>query len=87
MSVYQRNQRISNKTNPCTADTSEITVGSFLDAVFSVCTNRSRIEGYATAFRKIVGDLFGLATDPAKFVDGEDQEYVSRLCCRGRLTD
>jgi hypothetical protein len=49
------------------ADTSEITVGSFLNAVFSVCTNRSTIEGYAIAFRKIVADLFGLATDPAKF--------------------
>ena len=42
-------------------------VGSFLDAAFSVCTNRSTIEGYATAFRKIVADLFGLATNPAKF--------------------
>jgi len=49
------------------ADTSEITVGSFLDAVFSVCANRPTIEGYATAFRKIVADLFGLAADPAKF--------------------
>jgi hypothetical protein len=44
-----------------------VTVGSFLEVVFSVCTNRSTIEGYATAFRKIVADLFGLATDPAKF--------------------
>jgi len=44
-----------------------LTVGSFLNAVFSVCTNRSTIEGYATAFRKIVADLFGLAADPAKF--------------------
>lgn len=50
-----------------TVDTSEITVGSFLDAVLSVCTNRSTIEGYAIAFRKIVADLFGLAADPAKF--------------------
>jgi hypothetical protein len=49
------------------ADTSEISVGSFLDAVFSVCTNRSTIEGYAIAFRKVGADLFGLATDPAKF--------------------
>src|SRR5215469_15111382 len=44
-----------------------VTVGSFLNAVFSVCTNRSTIEGYATAFRKIVADLFGLSADPAKF--------------------
>ncbi len=49
------------------ADTSETTIGSFLDAVFSVCTNRSTIEGYATAFRKIAADLFGLSADPAKF--------------------
>jgi len=35
--------------------------------VFSVCANRPTIEGYATAFRKIVADLFGLAADPAKF--------------------
>jgi hypothetical protein len=41
--------------------------GSFLDAVFSVYTNRSTIEGYAIAFRKVVADIFGLATDPAKF--------------------
>jgi len=39
----------------------------FLEAVFSVSTRRSTIEGYATAFRKIVADLFGFASDPAKF--------------------
>ena len=44
-----------------------ITVGAFLDAVFSVSTSRSTIEGYATAFRKIVADLFGFSSDPAKF--------------------
>jgi hypothetical protein len=33
-----------------------VTVGSFLNAIFSVCTNRSTIEGYN-----------GLAADPAKF--------------------
>jgi hypothetical protein len=44
-----------------------LTVGSFLDAVFAVSTNRSTIEGYATAFRRIVADLFGFASDPAKF--------------------
>jgi hypothetical protein len=43
-----------------------ITVGSFLDAVFGVSTNRSTIEGYATAFRKIVADLFGFSSDHAK---------------------
>jgi hypothetical protein len=63
------------------ADTSEITVGSFLDAVFSVCTNRSTIEGYATAFRKIVADLFGLATDPAKFdyQSGGRDEWLAKI--------
>jgi hypothetical protein len=45
----------------------KITVGSFLDAVFAISTNRSTIEGYATAFRKIVADLFGFASDPAKY--------------------
>jgi hypothetical protein len=32
-----------------------------------VSTSRSTIEGYATAFRKIVADLFGFASDPEKF--------------------
>jgi integrase len=63
------------------ADTSEITVGSFLDAVFSVCTNRSTIEGYATAFRKIVADLFGLSADPAKFdyQSGGRDEWLAKI--------
>jgi hypothetical protein len=39
----------------------------FLEAVFNAATNRSTIEGYATAFRKIVADLFGLSSDLAKF--------------------
>jgi hypothetical protein len=45
----------------------EITVGSFLDAVYSVSAKRSTIEGYATAFRKIVPDVFDLSDDLAKF--------------------
>jgi hypothetical protein len=63
------------------ADTSEITVGSFLEAVFSVCTNRSTIEGYAIAFRKVVADLFGLATDPAKFdyQSGGRDEWLAKI--------
>ena len=63
------------------ADTSEITVSSFLDAVFSVCTNRSTIEGYAIAFRKVVADLFGLATDPAKFdyQSGGRDEWLAKI--------
>jgi integrase len=44
-----------------------ITVGAFLEAVLSVSTSRSTIEGYAIAFRKIVADLFGFASDPSKF--------------------
>ena len=40
---------------------------AFLDAVLSVSASRSTIEGYATAFRKIVADLFGFASNPAKF--------------------
>src|SRR5258708_1907235 len=63
------------------ADTSEIRVGPFLDAVFSVCTNRSTIEGYAIAFRKVVADLFGLATDPAKFdyQSGGRDEWLAKI--------
>jgi hypothetical protein len=62
-------------------DTSEIAVGSFLDAVFSVCTNRSTVEGYATAFRKIVADLFGLAADPGKFdyQSGGRDEWLAKV--------
>jgi hypothetical protein len=49
--------------------------------VFSVCRNRSTIEGYATAFRKIVADLFGLATDPAKFdyQSGGRDEWLAKI--------
>src|SRR5258708_5581179 len=62
LAKYKRN---SDSTSP--THTSEITVGSFLEAVFSVSTKRTTVEGYATAFRKIVADLFGFASDPAKF--------------------
>ena len=49
--------------------------------MFSVCTNRSTIEGYATAFRKIVADLFGLAADPAKFdyQSGGRDEWLAKV--------
>ena len=43
------------------------TVGSYLEAIFHLKTNRSTVEGYAVAFRKIVADIFGLSDDPAKF--------------------
>jgi hypothetical protein len=62
-------------------DTSELAVGSFLDEVFSVCTNRYTIEGYATAFRKIAADLFGLAADPGKFdyQSGGRDEWLAKV--------
>jgi len=50
---YRKSKGIAQERN----DKLPVTVGEFLDAVFSVCTNRSTIEGYATAFRKIVADL------------------------------
>jgi hypothetical protein len=67
-----------------TKDTEKVTStnkGSFLDAVFSVCTNRSTIEGYAIAFRKVVADIFGLTTDPAKFdyQSGGRDEWLAKI--------
>jgi hypothetical protein len=58
-----------------------VTLGEFLDAVFSVCTKRSTFEGYATAFRKIVADLFGLSSDLAKFDyrSGGRDEWLTRV--------
>jgi hypothetical protein len=43
------------------------TVGTFLDEVFRLSSNRSTVEGYATAFRTIISDLFGLSDDPKKY--------------------
>lgn len=61
--------------------TSEITIGCFLEAVFSVSTKRTTVEGYATAFRKIVADLFGFASDPAKFDyhSGGRNEWLAKV--------
>jgi integrase len=58
-----------------------VTIGSFLDAVFSVKTNRSTIEGYATAFRKIVADIFGLSDDKSKydFHSGGRAKWVEKI--------
>jgi hypothetical protein len=55
-----------------------VTVGEFLDAVW---TNRSTIEGYAIAFRKIVADLFGFSGDPAKFdyQSGGRDQWLARV--------
>jgi integrase len=60
---YKKTKRITGERSTERA----VTVGEFLDAVFTVSTNRSTIEGYAIAFRKIVADLFGFSGDPAKF--------------------
>ena len=60
---YKKTKRITGERSIEQA----VTVGEFLDAVFTVSTNRSTIEGYAIAFRKIVADLFGFSGDPAKF--------------------
>jgi hypothetical protein len=73
---YMRNSDPTSATH-----TSEITVGSSLDAVFSVSTKRTTVEGYATAFRKIVADLFGFASDPAKFDyhSGGRNEWLAKV--------
>ena len=60
---YKKTKRISAERGGERA----VTVGAFLDSVFTVSANRSTIEGYAIAFRKIVADLFGFSGDPAKF--------------------
>ena len=73
---YGRKSQATSATN-----TSAITVGTFLDAVFSVSTNRSTIEGYATAFRKIVADLFGFSNDSGKFDyrSGGRNEWLAKV--------
>ena len=67
--------------SPSPTNTAAITVGSFLDAVFGAATNRSTIEGYATAFRKVVADLFGLSSDLAKFDyrSGGRTEWLAKI--------
>jgi hypothetical protein len=42
---------------------SQCTVGTFLEEVFRSASNRRTVEGYATAFRTIVSDSFGLSVD------------------------
>ena len=72
MARYKKTKRITGERSIERA----VTVGEFVDAVFTVSTNRSTIEGYTIAFRKIVADLFGFSGDPAKFdhrADGRDQ--------------
>jgi hypothetical protein len=76
---YKKTKRVAGERNTERA----ITVGEFLDAVFRVSTRRSTIEGYATAFRKIVADLFGLSGDPAKFDhrSGGREKWLARVPC------
>jgi hypothetical protein len=76
---YKKTKRIAGERNTERA----ITVGEFLDAVFRVSTSRSTIEGYATAFRKIVADLFGLSGDPAKF--DHRSQFTHRHCENGQI--
>jgi integrase len=76
---YKKTKRVAGERNAEQA----VTVGSFLEAVFSVSTNRSTIEGYATAFRKIVADLFGFSNDLEKFdhrSGGRDQ-WLAKVHC------
>jgi len=74
---YRKSKGIAQERN----DKLPVTVGEFLDAVFSVCNNRSTIEGYATAFRKIVADLFGFSSDLAKFDyrSGGRDEWLAKV--------
>jgi hypothetical protein len=57
--VFER-QTALDKQPPCT-------VGEFLDEVFRSTSNRRTVEGYATAFRTIVSDSFGLSIDQTKY--------------------
>jgi len=74
---YKKTKRI---VGECNAER-VVTVGEYLDAAFTVSTNRSTIEGYAIAFRKIVADLFGLSNDPAKFdyQSGGRNEWLAKV--------
>jgi hypothetical protein len=76
---FKKTKRVAGERNTERA----ITLGEFLDAVFRVSTSRSTIEGYATAFRKIVADLFGLSGDPAKFDhrSGGREKWLARVPC------
>jgi len=74
---YKKAKRIASEHNSEWA----ITVGEFLDAVFRVSTNRSTVEGYATAFRKIDADLFGFSGDPSKFDyrSGDRKQWLAKV--------
>jgi integrase len=61
-------QATSQKQSPCT-------VGTFLEEVLRSASNRRTVEGYATAFRTIVSDSFGLSVDKKKY----DYYYGGRI--------
>jgi integrase len=64
----------SDKQPPCT-------VGGFLEEVFRSTSNRRTVEGYATAFRTIVSDSFGLSVDQKKYDSyyGGRAEWLTRV--------
>jgi hypothetical protein len=61
-------QATPEKQSPCT-------VGTFLEEVLRSASNRRTVEGYATAFRTIVSDSFGLSVDKKKY----DYYYGGRI--------
>jgi integrase len=67
-------QAVSDKLPQCT-------VGTFLEEVFRSTSNRRTVEGYATAFRTIVSDSFGLSSDQKKYdsYHGGRAEWLNRV--------
>jgi integrase len=59
----------------------QLTVGAFLDEVFRSTSNRRTVEGYATAFRTIVSENFGLSDDVKKYdaYHGGRTEWLNRV--------
>jgi hypothetical protein len=59
----------------------QCTVGRFLEEVFCSTSNRRTVEGYATAFRTIVSDSFGLSIDQKKYdhYHGGRAEWLTRV--------
>jgi hypothetical protein len=55
-----KRQATSEKQSPCT-------VGTFFEEVLRSARNRRTVESYATAFRTIVSDSFGLSVDKKKY--------------------
>jgi integrase len=59
----------------------QLTVGTFLEEVFRSTSNRRTVEGYATAFRTIVSENFGLSSDEKKYdaYHGGRAEWLNRV--------